>query len=155
MVDRPHDVQPGDIIECHGVKQRVTSAFGAYALEKMRRETMKVSDFKAGLVSFGGAFLSSLCCLLPLATLLLGLGSGAFMMVTIQYRYLLIPLGVLGVGLGYYFYLRDRKRCRTLGCRMPGSGLNLVLLLISSLVVMAAIILDRLPQLVEPLLMGR
>lgn len=30
----PDDVQPGDIIVCHGVKQRVTYAFGAYALEK-------------------------------------------------------------------------------------------------------------------------
>jgi hypothetical protein len=32
----PDDVQPGDIIECHGVKQRVTCEFGAYALEKVR-----------------------------------------------------------------------------------------------------------------------
>jgi hypothetical protein len=29
----PDDVRPGDIIECHGVKQRVTYEFGAYALE--------------------------------------------------------------------------------------------------------------------------
>lgn len=31
----PDDVQPGDIIECHGVKQRVTYEFGAYALERV------------------------------------------------------------------------------------------------------------------------
>jgi hypothetical protein len=31
----PDDVEPGDIIECHGVKQRVTYEFGAYALERM------------------------------------------------------------------------------------------------------------------------
>jgi len=30
----PDDVQPGDVIECHGVKQRVTYEFGAYALER-------------------------------------------------------------------------------------------------------------------------
>lgn len=29
------NVQPGDIIECHGVKQRVTFEYGAYALEKV------------------------------------------------------------------------------------------------------------------------
>ena len=29
------DVQPGDIIECHGIKQRVTYEYGAYALEKV------------------------------------------------------------------------------------------------------------------------
>ncbi|MFQ5684680.1 MAG: hypothetical protein ACE5HC_15595 [Candidatus Binatia bacterium] len=32
----PDAVQPGDIIECHGVKQRVTYEFGAYALEKVQ-----------------------------------------------------------------------------------------------------------------------
>jgi len=31
----PDDVQPGDLVECHGVKQRVTFEFGAYALEKL------------------------------------------------------------------------------------------------------------------------
>lgn len=35
MVVLPDDVQVGDIIECHGVKQRVTFEFGAYALEKV------------------------------------------------------------------------------------------------------------------------
>ena len=30
------DVQPGDIIECHGVRQRVTYEYGAYALERVR-----------------------------------------------------------------------------------------------------------------------
>jgi len=29
------NVQPGNIIECHGVKQRVTYEYGAYALEKV------------------------------------------------------------------------------------------------------------------------
>ena len=32
----PDDVRPGDIIECHGVKQRVTYEFGAYALVKVQ-----------------------------------------------------------------------------------------------------------------------
>ena len=32
----PDEVEPGDIIECHGVKQRVTTEFGAYGLEKIR-----------------------------------------------------------------------------------------------------------------------
>ena len=31
----PDDVQPGNIIECHGAKQRVTYEFGAYALQKV------------------------------------------------------------------------------------------------------------------------
>jgi hypothetical protein len=35
MVTLPDDVQPGDIIECHGVRQRVTYEFGAYALRRV------------------------------------------------------------------------------------------------------------------------
>ncbi len=35
VVILPDNVKPGDIIECHGVKQRVTYQFGAYALEKL------------------------------------------------------------------------------------------------------------------------
>ncbi len=34
----PDDVQPGDIIECHGVKQRVTYEYGAWALEPLAEE---------------------------------------------------------------------------------------------------------------------
>jgi hypothetical protein len=36
VVFLPDDVQPGDVIECHGVKQRVTYEYGAYALERFR-----------------------------------------------------------------------------------------------------------------------
>jgi hypothetical protein len=31
----PDNVQPGDVIECHGFRQRVTYEFGAYALVKL------------------------------------------------------------------------------------------------------------------------
>ena len=35
VVVLPEDVKPGDLLWCHGVAQRVTYEFGAYALEKM------------------------------------------------------------------------------------------------------------------------
>jgi hypothetical protein len=41
-----------------------------------------------GAAAWAGALLSSLCCLLPLAVIVLGLGSGAFMAVTMQYRWI-------------------------------------------------------------------
>ncbi len=37
VVILPDDVQPGDVIECHGVRQRVTYEFGAWALVKLER----------------------------------------------------------------------------------------------------------------------
>lgn len=36
VVFLPDDVRPGDIIECRGVRQRVTYEFGAYALERLK-----------------------------------------------------------------------------------------------------------------------
>ncbi len=94
---------------------------------------MQLADLKSGLVSFGGAFLASLCCLLPLTVvLLLGLGTGAFMATTMQYRPLFLPLGILGVGLGYYLYFREKRRCDVQGCRMAGSRLNLTLIAVAT-----------------------
>lgn len=39
VVILPDDVQPGDVIECHGVSQRVTYELGAYALVKVERSS--------------------------------------------------------------------------------------------------------------------
>lgn len=45
---------------------------------------MRVAALTAGLVAWVGAALASLCCLLPLAVIVLGLGSGAFMATVID-----------------------------------------------------------------------
>ena len=60
---------------------------------------MKPVTIGSGVVAWVGAALSSLCCLLPLAVIGLGLGSGAFMAVTMPYRWLLIPAGVALLGM--------------------------------------------------------
>src|SRR5437016_10702480 len=86
---------------------------------------MKSGSIGAGLAAWAGALLSSLCCLLPLAVIVLGLGSGAFMAVTMRYRWLLIPAGVIGVTAGFVLYLRERRRCNALACRMAGSRVTL------------------------------
>jgi len=70
---------------------------------------------------------ASICCLIPLAVIFLGLGTGAFMATTMKYQPIVFPLGVLGLATGYFFYFRERKRCQHLGCKMVGSRLNLVL----------------------------
>src|SRR2546426_7008658 len=95
---------------------------------------MRVTNLKPALVSVCSALLASLCCVLPLAVMIFGLGSGAFMALTMRYQVLLLPLGILGVVTGYVLYLRERRRCRSLACTMAGSRLNLVALLIATLV---------------------
>lgn len=114
---------------------------------------MKLGSLGAGLTAWTGAALSSLCCLLPLAVMLLGLGSGAFMAVTMQYNWILIPAGVLGIVTGFILYRRERRRCDALGCRMAGSRITLALLIAASLIVGGSIVVDRLPELTADLLM--
>lgn len=106
----------------------------------------------AGVVAWAGAVLSSLCCLLPLAVIALGLGSGAFMAVTMQYRWILIPAGVAGVAAGFALYVRERRRCSALACRMAGSRFTFALLVLASLVVVTSIVLDRFPEMTSDLL---
>ena len=114
---------------------------------------MKTSDVTPGFLGAAAAIVSSLCCLLPLAIILLGLGSGAFMMTTMRYRAIFIPAGIIGVSLGWDLYLRERRRCTTMACQMAGGPLNLGLLLLASLIVVAAITLDRFPNMTADLLM--
>src|SRR5438552_7002106 len=90
-----------------------------------RRPQMKLGSAGAGLAAWAGAVLSSLCCLLPLAVIVLGLGSGALMAVTMQYRWILIPAGLVGVGTGFVLYVRERRRRAALACRMAGRKMTL------------------------------
>lgn len=107
---------------------------------------MKLGSLGAGAAAWTGALLSSLCCLLPLTVIVLGLGSGAFMTVTMQYRWILIPAGILGVLAGFALYFRERRRCEALACRLAGGRTTFVLLVLASLVVVTAIVFDRFPE---------
>lgn len=113
---------------------------------------MRLVPAGAGVAAWIGAILSSLCCLLPLTVIVLGLGSGAFMALTMPYRWILIPAGVLGVATGFVLYVRERRRCDALACRMAGSRVTLALLVLASLVVGTSIVLDRFPEMTSDLL---
>jgi hypothetical protein len=113
---------------------------------------VNLHSVKAGIVSFSAAIVASLCCLLPLAVVILGLGSGAFMMVTMQYRSIFLPAGIIGVALGYVLYFRETRRCNSLGCSFVGRKTNLALLLIATVVVGLTVILDVFPALTSEIL---
>src|SRR5262244_2114926 len=113
---------------------------------------MRLATLTAGVVAWVGASLASLCCLLPLTVIVLGLGSGAFMATTMQYRWLLVPAGLVGIVAGFVLYIRDRRRCDALACRMAGSRITLALLIVAALVVTAAVVLDRYPEFTSDLL---
>ena len=67
------------------------------------------------------------------------------MMMTMKYRSIFLPTGVIGVTMGYLLYFREKRRCNSLGCNFVGRKTNLALLLIATIVVTVAIILDIFP----------
>src|SRR5262245_64925451 len=115
---------------------------------------MRLAALAAGVVAWVGAALASLCCLLPLTVIVLGLGSGAFMATTMPYCWLLLPAGIVGIGAGFILYVRERRRCDTLTCRMAGRRTALALLILASLVVGTTVVLDRFPELTSDVLMS-
>lgn len=93
---------------------------------------MQIEDLKPGLIGVGTSFGASICCVLPMTIVLLGLGSGGFMMVTMQYRIILYPLGLLGLVTAYWLYFHRRKVCDAQACRMQGKRWNIVGLVFST-----------------------
>ncbi len=107
---------------------------------------MKLGELRSSAVGILSASVASLCCLLPLVVVVLGLGSGAFMAVTMRYTYIFLPAGILGTAAGYYLYLRERRRCERRGCAMAGARVNLVLLIVSTGILAMAVALTAMPE---------
>ena len=99
---------------------------------------MELKSLLPGAVSATTTIGASLCCVLPLAIVTLGLGSGAFMMVTMQFRPVLYPLGLIGLAFAYFIYFRQKRACDLKACKMAGKRTNLILL-VSSTVLMGVI----------------
>ncbi len=112
---------------------------------------MRIFNVKSGMVSLASAFVASLCCVLPLTVVLLGIGSGAFMMTTMKYSYVFIPAGVIGVGLGYFLYFREKKKNAACGCPMPAGKLNLTILIFATIVVVLSVVFNVFPGLIAQL----
>lgn len=90
----------------------------------------------------GAVFGASLCCALPLALVLLGLSSGGFMMYTMQFRWVLYPLGLLGVGVAWWLFWREKRRCDELACKMTGGPVNLALVVSATALMVAVTYVD-------------
>ncbi len=115
---------------------------------------MKISSLKPIIASLPSAIVASLCCVLPLTVVLLGIGSGAFMMTTMKYSYVFIPAGVIGVGLGYFLYFRQKKKSAACGCPMPAGKLNLTILILATIVVVLSVVFNVFPGLIAQLFEG-
>ncbi len=102
------------------------------AATTIEKGNMRLTDLSPGLVGVTTGIGASLCCVLPLSVVALGLGSGAFMMVTMQYRPILYPIGLLGLAASYFLFFRRKRACDLQSCRMQGKWVNIVLLVFST-----------------------
>jgi len=68
------------------------------------------------------------------------------MATTMRYRWLLVTAGIIGIVAGFVLYVWERRRCNALACRMAGSHVTLALLIVATLVVTTAVVLDRFPE---------
>ncbi len=96
-----------------------------------------------GLVA---ALLAASCCLLPLSLIALGVVSAGFMMTMMQYEWVTLPLGVLGLAGAYAFYFRSRRRCEMAGCQFVGKRVNQGLLALATVIVAIAVLLRVVPS---------
>lgn len=115
---------------------------------------MKIAGLKPFMVSLPSALVAASCCVLPLAVVVLGLGSGTFMIYTMKYSAIFTPIGIVGVGFGYFFYFREKKKCDATACRMAGGKFNLIALIMATVVVVMAIAFNLFPEVFAPALTG-
>lgn len=84
---------------------------------------------------------ASSCCLPPLFLLgltLIGVSTvGATGLSTTlgSFKWYILPLAIFGVGLSFWLYFRERRKCSTKACRMAHEKLTKTMLTISTLVV--------------------
>jgi len=106
---------------------------------------MSFQEKKSGLIGLASAILASICCVLPLLALTLGLVGFGLAGTISRYSPLLMSLGASGLGLAYYLYFRERRRCDALGCRMVGQTWNKLFLGLSTALMVSVLALKWLP----------
>lgn len=74
-----------------------------------------------GRLDFLATGFGSLCCIVPLLLLGVGLGGTMLPMFFVSYKVPFMTVAVTALGLAWYLYLRDRRRCLTEGCVLVGS----------------------------------
>jgi mercuric ion transport protein len=106
VVTLPEDAKPGDSVECCGQPYQLTFAYGAFAAEAQKEDTMWRRDRWLALGIVGTA-LTCLACLTPIVALVLGsVGLGAW---TGRLDLALVPLPLGFVGLVVYRAWAMRK----------------------------------------------
>ena len=88
----------------------------------------------------------SLCCIIPLILLGVGLGGTMLPMFFVSYKVPFLTVAVMALGLAWYLYLRDKKRCLADGCSLVGSRVRLWMLGGNTLAVVVFMLISLTPM---------
>ncbi len=83
---------------------------------------------------------------MPLVLILTGIAGASIMMSMMQYEWLTLPLGVIGLVAAWGLYLREKRRCETQACRFVGRRTNQLMLGFGTLIVTIALLLKIFPS---------
>ncbi len=92
-------------------------------------------------ISFLSMIAASSCCLPPLILLgltLIGVTTTGFAGVSStlgSLKWYIFPFAIVGIGLSYWLYFREKKKCTTGACKMVNEKLTKFMLLFSTIVV--------------------
>ena len=87
----------------------------------------------------------SLCCIVPLILLGVGLGGTMLPMFFVSYKVPFLTAAVMALGLAWFLYLRDKKRCLAEGCPLVGSRFRLWMLRGNTLAVVVFMLISLTP----------
>jgi mercuric ion transport protein len=93
-------------------------------------------------VSLFSIIAASSCCLPPLILLgltLIGVGTSGFAGASStlgSLKWYILPLAIIGVGISYWLYFREKRKCSTTACKMANARLTRTMLTISTVVVL-------------------
>lgn len=100
----------------------------------------------SGATGLVAALLAATCCILPIGLMFAGVAGAGLMVTMMQYQWITLPLGVLGLAGAWWVYFRQKRRCETEACQFVGRRLNQVMLAIATVVVLAALLLKLFPS---------
>ncbi len=99
-----------------------------------------------GATGIVAALLAATCCILPMALIFIGVAGAGLMVTMMQYEWITLPLGTIGMIAAWGLYFREKRRCETQACRFVGRRANQVLLGLGTIVVVAALLLKIFPS---------
>lgn len=90
---------------------------------------------KAKNIGIFASIFASICCIVPLVLILLGLGTLGIGAIIGKYHRHFLGVGVLLILVAWWYYFKEKMSCKLKGCQMENKTKTLVILIIATLII--------------------